>query len=362
MRHLLRAGLAGAALLALPAIALSTAHAAPTIEQTRKIDGGGLYELVYNPADKRLYVTATGGRGAKEAKIVELDAATLKPVGAIDVSAAPLFGLGIDTRTQTLYGTATRQGAVSAIDLATGKVTSIKADGSEKAHVRDIAVDEAADKVYVSIVGGRGRPGDTAAPPPSQVWVIDGATKRVERVIDVDTKGLTGLALDAAGHRLFGTGLMANEVVAIDLTSGAVAQRWPTGGEGPINLDYDAKGNRLFVANERSGDLSVLDAATGALKAKVPTGEGALDVTYSPAKDVVYVANRKAGTTSVVDGKSLTVVADLKTGTLPQTVVVDAASGRAFVTNKAKGLDRNAPPDTPEPVDPTGDTVTVIHP
>ena len=335
------------------ALMAGPAAAEPKLGSSVKV-GAGLYEIVHNPATGTVYVAAVGPRGAKDAaRIYELDGATLKEKNAIDVSASPLYGLGINTATQTLYGTDTRSGSVSAVDLKTGKVVASIKHG-DGAHVREAIVDEATNTVYVSVVGTRGAE--------SSVWVIDGKTNSFSHAIPVPAETLTGIALDAKNNRLFGTAMGAGTVVAIDLPSRKITSTWNAGGEGPTNLVFDAAGNRLFVANQKSGSLTVLDAKSGDLVKAVPTGEGALSVAYNPNTQHVYVANRAAGTVTVVDGKTYNVVSNLKTGTLPQTIAIDRKTNVVYVTNKARGLPRNAPPDAKPVDDPMGDTVTIIHP
>lgn len=364
MKHLLVTAAAIALGTATVAVAQPTgssaagaATATATVEKSVKVAPGGLYEIVFNPVDKHVYVAAVGQRGGAGPQVVALDAATLAPARAIDVAPDGVFGLGIDTRAQLLYGTATRTGAVVVIDLKSGKTSALKPEGSERAHLREVVVDEATGKAYATVLMG-GERGD-GPPQPQQIWVIDGKAGKVERVIEVDTKMLTGVAL--GDGKLFATGMGSNEVVVLDAATGGVVARWPSGGEAPINIAYDRAGKRLFVANQKSGDLTVLDATTGAQQAKVPTGEGALSVAYNPVKNQAYVANRQAGTVSVIDARTYQSIANLPTGTYPQTLAVDAAGNRVFVSNKARGLPRNAPAGTPPVEDANGDTVTVIR-
>lgn len=187
--------------------------------------------------------------------------------GSIDVSTSPLYGLAINQTTQTLYGTDTRNGSVSAVDLATGKVVGTVKVG-EKAHVRQVAVDEGANKVYVTVVGAM-RGSDT----PSAIWVIDGKSNTLDRVIAVPGISLTGLALDPANKRIFSTGMSSNDVIVLDSDSGAVKARWPSGGENAINVAYDGTAQRLFVANQGNGVLGVINARDGSLIKAVPTGK-----------------------------------------------------------------------------------------
>lgn len=355
-----------AALLAGPVMAQSShaGHAAPAVQAvapvvaaTTKLDPGGLYEIVFNPADRTVLVAAVGPRGENRARIHRLNAGDLTPAGAaVDVSEHPLYGLALNSRTQVLYGTDTRQGVISVVDLASGRIVANIGSDRANAHVRQVLVDEAANKVYVSEVGGRGANTNS-----SRIWVIDGATNTLERMIEVDGV-LTGLALDRAGGRVFSTDMASNEVFVIDLASGQTTHRWPVGSESAINVVFDAEGQRLFVTSQGTGDLTVMSATDGSVIRKVATGAGALSVAYNPDNGQVYVANRQAGTVTVVSAADYSVLANLPTGTFPQTIAVDRASGLVYVTNKARGLPRNAPAGTPVPEDPTGDTVVIIRP
>lgn len=334
----------------------TVAWAQPTVERSVKVAPGGLYEIVFNPADNDVYVAAVGPRGQTVAQIARLNGATLEARQSVDVSDHPLYGLALNSRTQTIYGADTRQGVISVVDLASGRIVANIGSDRPNAHVRQVLVDEDANKIYVSEVGARGADAGT-----SRIWVIDGATNTLERTIEANGV-LTGLALDRAGHRVFSTDMAANEVFVIDLASGETVHRWPVGSEGAINVVYDAAGDRLFVTAQGTGDLTVMNAADGAIIHKTPTGAGALSVAYNPAVNQVYVANRQAGTVSVIDATSYEVLADLASGTFPQTIAIDPATNAVYVTNKARGLPRNAPEGTPVPVDPTGDVVTVIRP
>lgn len=339
-------------------LGLASATLAATVEKSVKV-APGLYELVFNPEDGDVYVASTGNRGDIPAKVIRLDGRTLMIEGEIDVSANPLFGLGLNTKTQVLYGTDTRGGVVSAIDLKTGRLVGTIKKG-EGAHLREVIVDEAANRAYASVIGGgEGRGGGPQ--PPSEIWVIDGATQTLLRAISLPGVQLLGIAHDPAGNRIFGTDLRNNRIVVVDLATDRVVQEFPSGAPQPTNVVYDATGTRLFVANQ-SGSLTVLDSRTGALLKSVPTGQGALSVAYNSAVSRVYVTNRGAGTTTVVNSQDYAVLANPVVGSLPQSVVVDRATNRVFVTNKARGAPRGSPPGTPAPEDPSGDTLTVLVP
>jgi len=325
--------------------AQASAATRPSVGKTVKA-GTGIYELAVSPSTGTLYVASTGGRdGTPEIRV--FDAQTLDPKATITVPVAA-YGLVINDRTQTLYSSNTRAGSVTAIDLRANRVVrEIKTPEDTVGHMRELVVDEEANRVYASSYGRSGA-----------VWVIDGATNEVLTVIQDVGNGTAGLALDAAGKRLYASNIQGNDVSVIDLNTNRVVQRIPSGGEGSINIAIDPATSRLFVANQGTGDLTVLDGRSGELLKTVKTGEGALGVRFDPANGFVYVANRRAGTVSVVDGESYQVIANLETGSHPNTVVIDAETNLAYVTNKARSGGRGAPPVD----DPNGDTVTIIRP
>ncbi|MDF2620107.1 MAG: beta-propeller repeat protein [Xanthobacteraceae bacterium] len=330
--------LRSAALVALAWAALAGAAAAePQFVKSAK-PGAGLYELVFSPAMNRLYVAAAGTRGASETFVYALDPATLETKETIALGDDPVFGLGINNKTKMLYGTQTRDGSLAVIDLTTGKPVAKLAKG-EKAHVREVAVDEANDRAYVTVLGMRDKP--------SAVWIVDGAKKEIVDSIDDLAGGIAGISLDAKNNRLFLSALQSNEVVVVDLATKKVTNRFPSGGEGSINLVYDASGDQVFVANQGSGEVTVLDAKDGKLIKTLATGAGALSLAIDPERSLLYVANRQAGFTSLIDTKTLEPIANVVTGSMPQTVAVDAATGNAYVTNKLKTAGRPRPPAPP---------------
>lgn len=327
--------------VALAALALvafgGSAFADPAFVTSAK-PGAGLYEVVFSAPMNRVYVAAAGTRGASETYVLALDPATLETKETISLGDDPMFGLGINNKTKMLYGTQTRDGSVGVVDLATGKVVA-KLSRGEKAHVREVAVDEANNRAYVTVLGMR----DT----PSAVWIIDGATNKIVDSIDDLTGGVAGISLDARNNRLFLSALQSNEVLVVDLATKKVTNRFPSGGEGAINLVYDPSGDQVFVANQGTGELTVLDAKDGKLIKEIPTGGGALSVAIDPERSILYVANRTGGYVSLVDTKTLEPIANVATGSMPQTVAVDAATGNAYVSNKLKTVPRPRPPAPP---------------
>ncbi|HWL82315.1 MAG TPA: YncE family protein [Roseomonas sp.] len=323
--------------------------AAPAVLRTAKVYPG-LYELVVSRTTGLVHVAATGPRGGKAARILGLDPQSLEVRSQIELGEEPAFGLGLNDATGLLYTSNTRSGTVSAIDLRAGKVVATISAG-EGGHPRQVLVDEAANRVYVSNFGARGKP--------SAVWVIDGARNALAATITegIAESGITGLALDTAGNRLFATSLTSNEIVEIGLADNRALRRFSSGGESPINAAYDPAGQRLFVANQKSNTVAVLEAGTGEQVKSLATGEGPLGVALNPANGLLYVACRRAGAVNLFDSGGMSLLATLETGTHPNTVAFDPRSGLAYVTNKAQTGGRNAPPVD----DPDGDTISIIR-
>ncbi|MBP0494838.1 YncE family protein [Pararoseomonas indoligenes] len=326
------------------------AMAAPAVEKSVKV-APGLYELAVSTTTNLVHVASAGARGANNAKVIGLDPRTLEVRSTVELGADAVFGLAVNDATGTLFGTETRGGRLMAIDLRSGAVKARIAEG-EGAHLRQVVVDEAGNRAFVSAFGSRDKP--------SAIWVVDTAANTIATVITEGLEGgIIGLAYDRAGDRLFATALQSNEVVEVSLPRRAAVRRFAAGGEGPINIAYDAAGGRLFVANQKSGGLAVLNAASGQPIKVLETGAGALGITLSADGALAYVANRGAGTVSVVDARNLTVLASLETGTHPNTVAVDRRSGLAYVTNKARMAPRGQPQPAAE--DPNGDTVSLLR-
>lgn len=331
-------------------------------EKTARVGGAGVYELAVSESTGAVYVAAAGSRTAPGGRIYKLDPKTLAVTDSIDANDAPPFGVGINDKTQTLYTSNTRTNSVSAIDLKSGKVAAIINNGQEKSHTREVVVDEARNRVYVSDVGEG-----------SSVWVIDGNTNKYLYSIENTGKTTTGLAIDSEKRVLYVTNMGTNEIGVIDLEARKLVKSYSAHGERPVNLVLDQPTGRLFVVDQGTNEVNVIKAESGELIRKIPAGKGALGIKMDPVRKRVYTANRQDGTVTVIDADSYKVLTTLEAGSAPNTVVVNTKTGAAYVTNKTKPMQRpqgggqqaqggqRQAPAAPAP-DPLGDTVTLILP
>lgn len=326
------------------------AQGAPAVEKSVKVHAG-LYEITTSSADGLVWVAATGSQLSAGAGLFGLDPETLVVRRFIDMNENPAFGLAVNNRTQTLYTSNTRAGTMSAIDLRTGNVTTIDDPnrGERGAHLYRVLVDEVNNKVYSTVAGS-----------PGAVWVVDGATNRLERIIEGVGTRATGLALDPETNRLFVASVNDNTVAVVDLNTHQVLSLIPTEGEGSTQLVFDPALKRLFVGNQQSNDVSVIDTQSGRVIRKVETAGQPLGMALHPSTRQLFVTTRQGGVVTVIDTETFARVADLPIGSYPNSIYIDPATGQVYVTNKAS-VPRPAEGELPG-VDARGDMVTLIRP
>lgn len=352
----------------------SQAMAAPEVAHSVKVDER-VYQIAFDSQTQAVYAAVTGSRADEKTGeqqvtpgIVVLDAKTLKQVDKIATGKVTPFGLAINHTSQKLYATDTPKGQVGVYAIDSGKeVALIEHSGDESNHLRQAVIDEEANKVYISAMGGMERDGKPG--PKSAIWVIDGETDTLESMIADPVKSAAGLAIDVANQRLYVSDLSSSDIAEIDLTTHQVLRTFSavvTAADAEpvafdtINLEIDAKNGMLYAINQKSGGVSLIDLKSGDIVSTVKTGSGALSAKVHPQSGDLYVANRGDGTVSVIDGKTHFVTAHLATGTHPQTIAIDPKTGQVYVSNKSKGKGRGAAKEAPTPVEAGGNTITLI--
>ena len=124
-----------------------------------------------------------------------------------------------------------------------------------------------------------------------------------------------------------------NELVVVDPQKQAVTQRYKLSPcEGPTGLALDAANHRLFSAC-RSKHLVVLNSDTGEVVAVVPIGAGVDGADYDPALRRVYTANG-IGTMTVIQQESADQYRVLENATTHfggHSLVIDRATHRIYV-------------------------------
>lgn len=301
-----------------------------SILKDQKIDSD-VYQLVFNPANQLVYVAGPQIGAGKDGEhfIYALNAQTLEVVDKLSTGKQVPYGLAINTKTQTLYAGHSRQNSISAIDLKTKKVTLIT-NGKEKSKIREIAVDELRNEVYVS---DHGNPG---------VWVIDGKTNTYKGDISFEKGYLLGLAADAERGKIYQTDgeTMEGYVNVYDSNTKKLVNKYKTWSYCPMNIALDKKNNRIFVSQSTDNNVTVLDGNTGEIITKVHLGiepSSPIGIVYDEKNDLIYTANRRRRDVAVIDAKNYKIVQRIPTVALPNTITLDNATGNIFVTLKKEG-------------------------
>ncbi|MQY40575.1 hypothetical protein SRB17_86080 [Streptomyces sp. RB17] len=137
----------------------------------------------------------------------------------------------------------------------------------------------------------------------SQVIEVDTHADEAVRTI-TDLPGVHGVLVVPALHRVYATASDANQVAAIDETTGKVLYRSPTGGT-PDGLAYDPLHHTVWTTNESGGSETVVDANSGAVRGTVTLGGEAGNVAYDPTTQQMLVDVQTRNELAVIDPATL---------------------------------------------------------
>ena len=132
-----------------------------------------------------------------------------------------------------------------------------------------------------------------------EVIEVDVRANRVVRTIG-GLPGVHGVLVVPTRHRVYATATDANEMAAIDETTGKVLYRSPTG-DYPDGLTYDPQHGTVWTTNESGGSETVVDADNGAVRGTVSVGGEAGNVAYDPTARRMLVAVQTRNDLAVID-------------------------------------------------------------
>lgn len=246
----------------------------------------------------KLFVTSA--RGPNDgSKLVRLDAATMTVEAEaevpVDAKGDPVgvFGVAVDNAHGKVWTTNTQSETVTVYNADDLKVAKLFPEGSVQ-HPRDIVIDEARGRAYVS-----------AALSPF-VEVYDTATlEHVGQLQFVADRGRAGfgaidLALDAGNGRLYSVSRDTPWVGWIDLATGQSTTVEVPEAQGATDIARDPKTGRLYVVSQETNNVVVLDAE-GKLLADTVIGAGGVSVVWDEKTSQVFAASRAGGTVAVLD-------------------------------------------------------------
>jgi len=266
------------------------------------------------------YMTISGSRlyagYASQGLVGVVDTATNQTVATIE-GLTRVHGIAIVTDRNLGFASSSGDNVVGVFDLTTNKLLQKIPAGDDP---DAIIYDEQAHLVYVGNHNGK------------TGMLIDPATQKVVATIPLGGEPEYPQA-DPETGLIYQNLEDTSELVVIDPLKQAVIKRYKLDpGERPTGLALDAAHHRLFCATGNK-KLLVLNTETGAIVAVLPIGAGVDGAGYDPALRRVYTAN-SIGTMTVIQQDSpdeYRVLENAPTHFVGHSLVVDPATHRVYV-------------------------------
>ena len=266
------------------------------------------------------YMTISGSRlyagYASEGLVGVVDTLTNRTVATID-GLTRVHGIAVVADRNLGFASSSGDNVVGVFDLNTNKLLQKIPAGDDP---DAIIYDEHAHLVYVGNHNGK------------TGMLIDPATQKVVATIPLGGEPEYPQA-DPETGLIYQNLEDTSELVVIDPLKQAVIKRYKLApGEGPTGLALDAAHHRLF-STTGNRKLIVMDTETGAIVVVLPIGAGVDGAGYDPALRRVYAANG-IGTMTVIQQDSpdqYRVLENAPTHFGGHSLVVDPVTHRVFV-------------------------------
>src|SRR5256885_4875496 len=269
---------------------------------------GGWDILTVDSAAKRLYLSH-----ATKVVVVDLE----KNAVAGEITDTPgVHGFIPVPEVGNGFSTNGRENKSSVVDLATLKTTS-KIDTGDGPDA--FAYDAKRGEVYIFNHKG------------NSATVIDAKNTKVVATVQLGGAPEFGVSDDAAG-KVYVNLEDKNEVAVIDAAKHEVVARWPLApGTEPTGIALDAAHHRLF-ATCHNKMMEMLDTTSGKVVGSVPIGSGVDGCAFDDATQLAF-ASCGEGTTTIAkeNGDKLTLVQTLKTERSARTMAVDPKTHRIYL-------------------------------
>ncbi len=292
--------------------------------------GSGWDYLTVDSAGKRLYVS-------HGTEVVVIDLSTDKVVGRIPAGPG-IHGIAVAPGLNRVYIT---NGRGANADGSTGNVSVVDAKTLETlSKVQtglgpDAILYEPKNKeVYSFNHAGK------------SVTAFDAATGKVAATIPLSGVAEFG---QADGDRAFVNIEDKDQIDVIDVNKHEVAAHWPVApADSPTGLALDAANHRLFAGGGKA--VVMIDDKTGKVLASAPICDGTDATHYDPSSKLVFVScsDGKVTIAHVDSPSKLTVVQTLATAPGSRTMTIDPATHKIYLAAVARQpVDPNAPPAAP---------------
>ena len=295
-------------------------------------------EIAVNPDTNKIYVSRGVYTLPKE--ILIIDGSEDRIVDKIQVKDVGMFGLFLNSNTNTIYTANTVNSSLLAIDGKTNRIFTdipIGGDPRDSAPHR-VTFDTKTNTIYVSPASA------------SRLFVIDGNTRSLVNSIPVgnSSTGLSDIAFDPNNDKIYmtdSTGMLS----IIDRTEGIIAKAKIE--EYSFSMILNPNTSMVYIASEQRGGMitainmkstiemqSRLDSAEEPPGIKVGAEPHALAI--NPVTNKVYVANFGSDTISVINGSDDKVISQIKTAKEgPWQIVVNTYTNMIYAhTSEDYGL------------------------
>jgi YVTN family beta-propeller protein len=245
----------------------------------------------------------------------------------------PLLPAGIRAApgTGTVFTANERDATVSAIDLATGRVSSVRIP------VAPHNVDAAAGGRLLLAVGAdeAGHRSGRHAGDPGRLILLEpvpGGAPRVTAALPAGRHPAHVVA-DAAARHAFVTDAGADALLVVDLGEERIRATVPVGGY-PHGLRLSPDGREAWVANVKDGTVSVVDVARGEMVARIEVGPSPVQVGFVPDGSRAFVSLRGADAVAEIDTTARRVVRRIAVGPGPVQVFATPDGRFVYVANE----------------------------
>ena len=310
------------AAIAMAALAVGAADAAPTIQSTLTLGNDAQVLCTDNVLRKAFAPNFADGT----LSVIDLD--TLSVAATLPVGSNPRR-ITCNTATHRVYvAHATSPGRLTVVDASTNGVFATVAVGNDS---RNVAANFLIDEVYVSNFGS------------STVSVVDTSTNTVVATLPVGTNPSAPVSNDRL-KKTYVASAVDGTVTVIDQRTRAVSKTIKVG-NAPQYAAVDGQHGKVYVNNVTDHTVSVIDSATDTVVKTTPSGVGtssnfgAVNTLYRR----YYLPNATDNTLTVIDTETDSVVRTIPVGPTPVDVLVDSGTGDAYVVNQG------------------GDSVTIIN-
>lgn len=294
---------------------------------SQRVLADGLYEMVYAPEAKGLYVaSAQSFKDVNGGVIYRLDPVTLATTGETHTDLKN-FAMAMDPDGRVFYTTNTLDSGIAKVDAQSGKVLqrvmfSDKGKDGDPMPAREIFWHQGS--LYV---GGVGDPG--------VIWVVDAQTMKLKTRITNAGKWVTGIIYSPVTDRLYAAN-GGGEILVINPRTHKIEKRL-TVGDGKeylfLNLAEDPATGRLLVTDDAKAKTTlVFDERSGKVIKRI---EGdALGIKFNAKRNEIYLSQRAAKKVLQLDATTYAVKNSWSFDSHPNSLLLSPDGQTLYVTIK----------------------------